>query len=313
MEAGCVPHRTEESTVADIQLLRTFLAVYRAGTITRAAGELHLTQPAVSMQVRALEGQVGRPLFRRLPRGVVPTAAGRQLAHAVAPHVDALEGAVGGGAGATGYVGETVHVGGPEEFLGARVFPELLPMFDEGLQVRMFFGVDTPVLERLADGELDIAVLTVDTRRRDIETQPLCFEYLDLVAAPRWLARLGEVPEGPEGAALLADVPLAAHDEDLPLIRIFWQSVFGVAPHGHATLVANSLRATLAFAARGVGATVLPAHTTAEAVEREELVRLVTPDAPVRSRLYLAWRAGSLRHPALARVHERITQAARDW
>jgi DNA-binding transcriptional LysR family regulator len=294
--------------MADLQLLRTFLTVYRAGTITRAAGELHLTQPAVSMQVRALEGQVGRPLFRRLPRGVVPTAAGRQLASAIAPHVDALEGAAGGPETA-GSVSDTVHVGGPEEFLAARVFPELVPMFADGLRVRMFFGVDTPVLERLAAGELDIAVLTVDTRRSDIETQPLCFEYLDLVAAPAWRSRIGEVPE----ADALADVPLAAHDEDLPLIRIFWQTVFGVAPHMHATLVANSLRASLAFATRGVGATVLPAHVTAGAVASGELVRLIEPASPTRSRLHLAWRAGSLRQPALARVHERITQAARGW
>lgn len=299
--------------MADIQLLRTFLAVYRAGTITRAAVELHLTQPAVSMQVRALEGQVGKPLFRRLPRGVVPTAAGRELAHAVAPHVDALEGALEDGTDTPASVGDTVHVGGPEEFLGARVFPELVPMFADGLRVRMFFGVDTPVLEQLTEGELDIAVLTVDTRRADIETQPLCFEYLDLVASPSWRDRLGELPEGPDGAKALAGVPLAAHDEDLPLIRIYWQTVFRTPPQAHATFVANSLRATLQFATRGIGATVLPAHTTAESVASGELVRLLTPSAPTRSRLYLAWRAGSLRRRSLARVHGRITSAARAW
>lgn len=300
--------------MADIQLLRTFLAVYRAGTITRAAVELHLTQPAVSMQVRALEGQVGKPLFRRLPRGVVPTAAGRELAHAVAPHVDALEGALEeSGDAPSSSVGETVHVGGPEEFLGARVFPELVPMIADGLRVRMFFGVDSPVLEQLAEGELDIAVLTVDTRRPDLETQPLCFEYLDLVASPAWLERLGVVPEGPDGARALAGVPLAAHDEDLPLIRIYWQTVFRTPPQAHAAFVANSLRATLQFATRGIGATVLPAHTTADAVASGDLVRLLTPRAPTRSRLYLAWRAGGLRRRSLARVHGRITSAARAW
>lgn len=299
--------------MADIHLLRTFLTVYRAGTITRAAAELHLTQPAVSMQLRALEGQLGKPLFRRVPRGVVPTAAGRELAHVVAPHVDALEGALEGSEATSGAVGETVHLGGPEEFLGVRVFPELVPMLHEGLRVRMFFGVDSPVLERLADGELDLAVLTVDTRRAGIETQPLCFEYLDLVGTPAWRDRLGDLPEGPEGARALAGVPVAAHDEDLPLIRIYWQTVFRSPPRLHAMLVANSLRASLQFARRGIGITVLPAHTTADAVEQGELVRLLVPASPTRSRLYLAWRAGSLRRRSLARVHERIAQAARQW
>ena len=299
--------------MADIHLLRTFLTVYRAGTFTRAAHELHLTQPAVSMQIRALETQIGKPLFRREPRGVVPTAAGRELAQAVAPHVDALEGALDGSGEAAPAVGDTVHIGGPEEFLGVRVFPELAPMMEDGLRVRMFFGVDAPVLDKLVDGELDIAVLTVDTRRQGIETQPLCFEYLDLVGTPAWRERLGVIPEGPAGADALADVPLAAHDEDLPLIRIYWQTVFRSSPQAHAMLVANSLRSSLQFAIRGVGVTVLPSHTTAEAVDRGELVRLLTPSAPTRSRLYLAWRAGSLRRSSLAWVHGRIAHAAREW
>ena len=300
--------------MADIHLLRTFLAVYRAGTFTRAAGELHLTQPAVSMQIRALEQQVGKPLFRRRPRGVAPTAAGRELAHAVAPHVDALEGALGGSTSSSPAVGDTVHVGGPEEFLGVRVFPELAPMMqDDALRVRLFFGTDTPVLDRLAAGELDLAVLTVDTRRQGIETQPLCFEYLDLVGTPEWRDRIGEITQDESGAAALAHVPVAAHDEELPLIRIFWLTVFHTPPNLQARLVANSLRATLQFARRGVGITVLPSHTTADAVERGELVRLLTPTSPVRSRLYLAWRAGSLRRESLARVHERIARAAREW
>ncbi len=300
--------------MADIHLLRTFLAVYRAGTFTRAAADLHLTQPAVSVQIRSLESQLGKPLFRREPRGVVATAAGRELAHAVAPHVDALEGALGGNTdGDDEAISDTVHLGGPEEFLGVRVFPELAPMMDDGLRVRMFFGVDTPVLDRLAAGELDLAVLTIDTIRRGIETQPLCFEYLELVASPEWRERIGTITEDANGAAQLEQVPVAAHDEELPLIRIYWQTVFGVPPHLHALLVANSLRATLQFAQRGVGMTVLPAHTTAWSIGRGELAPLITPSTPVRSQLYLAWRSGSLRRRSVARVHERITAAARNW
>lgn len=300
--------------MADIHLLRTFLAVYRAGTFTRAAQELHLTQPAVSVQIRSLEAQVGKPLFRRAARGVTPTGAGRELAQAVGPHVDALEGALdtGGGAGADG-VGESVHVGGPEEFLGVRVFPELVPMLADGLRVRLYFGVDVPVLERLVAGELDIAVLTRDTRRRGVETQPLCFEYLELVGTPEWRERLGVLSEGPAGAAALADVPVAAYDEDLPLVREYWQTVFERPAHLRAVLVANSLRASLQFALHGVGITVLPAHTSADARHRGELVPLLTPASPPRSRLFLAWRSGSLRRASLARVHGRIVRAAREW
>lgn len=299
--------------MADIHLLRTFLAVYRAGTFTRAAAELHLTQPAVSVQIRSLETQIGKPLFRRAPRGVVPTAAGRELAQAVASHIDALEGALDLSGAVTDAVGETIYIGGPEEFLGVRVLPELADYMADGTRVRMFFDVDAPVLDRLLGGELDLAVLTIDARRRGIETHSLCFEYLDLVGTQGWRQRLGDIPEGPEGARALQAIPIAAYDEDLPLVRIYWQTVFQASASLRAQFVANSLRAALHYATSGIGITVLPAHTTAEARERGELVRLIQPASPPRSRLYLAWRSGALRRPSLARVHERIVRAALGW
>ncbi len=49
----------------DLALLRTFVTVHRAGSFTRAAALLGLSQPAVTSQIRTLERQLGRPLFLR--------------------------------------------------------------------------------------------------------------------------------------------------------------------------------------------------------------------------------------------------------
>ena len=57
----------------------TFLAVCRTGSFTRAAEELHVTQPAVSQHIRQLEAHYGCALFSKTGRGVEPTAAGRLL------------------------------------------------------------------------------------------------------------------------------------------------------------------------------------------------------------------------------------------
>lgn len=59
--------------------LRVFEAAARLQSFTKAAAELGLTQAAVSWQIRALEQRLGQPLFRRLPRQVVLTAAGERL------------------------------------------------------------------------------------------------------------------------------------------------------------------------------------------------------------------------------------------
>ncbi len=62
-----------------LRQLRVFEAVVRHMSYTRAAEELHLTQPAVSMQVRQLEEEVGLPLFEKLGRSIALTEAGREL------------------------------------------------------------------------------------------------------------------------------------------------------------------------------------------------------------------------------------------
>ncbi|MEM9949750.1 MAG: LysR family transcriptional regulator [Cyanobacteria bacterium P01_D01_bin.36] len=54
--------------------LRTFMAAYRLGSLTKAAEHLGITQPAVSQQIRTLEAQIKKPLFVRHARGIVPSA-----------------------------------------------------------------------------------------------------------------------------------------------------------------------------------------------------------------------------------------------
>ena len=62
-----------------IQLLETLCAVADAGSLTRAAERLHLTQPAISRQMRALERDLGVVLLARTPQGVALTPAGRAV------------------------------------------------------------------------------------------------------------------------------------------------------------------------------------------------------------------------------------------
>lgn len=66
-----------------LNALRAFEAAARHLNLTRAAQELHVTQTAVSQHIRNLEERVGKPLFRRLPRGLALTDEGRQLVPAL--------------------------------------------------------------------------------------------------------------------------------------------------------------------------------------------------------------------------------------
>ncbi|OBY28292.1 LysR substrate-binding domain-containing protein [Leisingera sp. JC1] len=73
-----------------LQAVRVFEAAARLGSFSRAAEELAMTQAAVSYQIKLLEDRAGQPLFKRLPRGVEPTAAGKLLQRHAAEALDLL-------------------------------------------------------------------------------------------------------------------------------------------------------------------------------------------------------------------------------
>jgi len=74
----------------DLNLLRVFVVVAAAGSVTRAAQQMYLTQPAVSAAIRRLTNVVGEPLFARAGRGLALTARGQRLLRAAQPHLTAL-------------------------------------------------------------------------------------------------------------------------------------------------------------------------------------------------------------------------------
>lgn len=82
--------------------LAAFHAVAETGSVTAAAARLHVSQPALTREIRELEERLGVPLFDRLPRGMQPTEAGQLLAEYAAQIfrlADAAEAAVGEFAG----------------------------------------------------------------------------------------------------------------------------------------------------------------------------------------------------------------------
>lgn len=152
---------------SDLEMLRSFLSVYRAGSITRAAPSLSLTQPAVSGHVRDLERRVGRRLFTRTARGSSPTQAGHDLARRVAPHIDAL-GALLGSADNDPVAGGLVYLGGPAEFLSAKVLPALALLADRDVRLRVMLGLPASLVEALATGQLDLVIATRRVPRRGV-------------------------------------------------------------------------------------------------------------------------------------------------
>ncbi|MGO1001160.1 LysR family transcriptional regulator [Lysobacter sp. CA196] len=143
----------------DPTLLRTFVAVNDAGGFTRAAERLHLTQSAVSHQIRRLEEHVGRALLHRTTRRLTLTEDGEDfLRHAeqILQSLDALSRRF-----QPSPITGAVRFGVPENFIGDRL-PNLLCQFTRAFpNVRMDVSVSMSMdLRQMVDAdELDLAVV----------------------------------------------------------------------------------------------------------------------------------------------------------
>ena len=311
----------------DLALLRTFVTVHRAGSFTRAAALLGLSQPAVTSQIRTLERQLGRPLFLRQARGVTPTTIGDELAHKTAPHLDALVEITETGLDDESSL-RTLHLAGPPEFTAERALPALTELTGEdgqGFALRASFGNAEEVLEGLAAGHHDLAISTARPRGALLTATPLCDEEHVLVAAPSRAEQIASgnsrhkgrrAPESTllaKGALDLEKIPVVEVHESLPFVSRYWASVFDSRPAAPGTVIVPDLRAVLACVIAGAGLAVLPRYLCAAALAHGDVVALHHPAVPPLRTYVLVVRTGTLAMPHIARAHEWLLHAASDW
>lgn len=151
----------------ELRHLRYFVAVAEEGHVTRAAERIGIQQPPLSQQIKALEQEVGAALFRRRPRGVELTAAGRafleEVRAALARVEQALEAARRAARGEEGRLAVGVPPTGPfHPFVphAIRAFREAFP----GVSLTLDESLRAETMARLADGRIDAAFLRAPLR-----------------------------------------------------------------------------------------------------------------------------------------------------
>lgn len=281
--------------------LRTFIEAYRLGSFTKAAEALNITQPAASLHIQALESFVGKTLFKRQPRGVTPTEAADELARAVGPMLDGLEMRLAAYRMDEG-VGGAVHIAGPSDFIHSKLAAGLSPLMAQGFQIRMHPGNRERIYGLLQAGTADLAVTASMPDARSHGFAKLLTERFLLVLSPQMAKQLGRNPSPDR----LAEFPLIAFDEDLPLVRPVWTSLFQTAPVLQAALTIPDLRIIRDLVIQGHGWSALPDYQCEDALESGQLATITNRrDAPAND-LYLAWNKASMRNPNLAHVRDFI-------
>lgn len=170
---------------ATLRQLKVFESAARHLSVTRAAEELHLTPPAVSIQIRQLEGHANAVLFERIGRGIRLTHAGEaalsRAREILALVRDAEEAIAGLGSVERG----VLDVGAINA--GDYFFPWLVAAFREGhphMGLRLTVANRDELLELLADHRVDLAVMSYPPTQPDFDVQKFAPHPHVIVAAP---------------------------------------------------------------------------------------------------------------------------------
>src|SRR5215213_2266618 len=170
----------------DTRQLAAFCAVVEKKSFSHAAEQLGVTQPAVSLQVRALEDRVGQTLLDRSGRRVEPTEAGRRLYGSAKRMLALEEQLLEEVASDDGRIGGTLAIGastGP----GAHLVPLLLCEFQAqypDLHVGLSIWDTQTVIEKVADRQLELGVVGALRRHRSLEFEPLVRDEIVLAVPP---------------------------------------------------------------------------------------------------------------------------------
>jgi DNA-binding transcriptional LysR family regulator len=256
----------------DWEKLRLFEVVAEAGSFTEAARRLHMSQPALSRQIGALEEAIGAKLFHRHARGLAMTHEGEQLRVATHDMHDRLERtrqAIDASRDRpTGEIRLTTTVSFGSTWL-ARQLGDFLDLYPDIVVNLMLSDLDVDLAKR----EADVAIRFHPPWQSELVQRPLLPIRHYLCASPDYLARHGV----PRGVADLAGHRLIAYGDAAPdfLKGINWALELGQDGAARtAALTINNSHGVLQAVEAGAGIAALPSYL----IRFSGKVRVVLPE-----------------------------------
>jgi DNA-binding transcriptional LysR family regulator len=280
--------------MVSLEWYRSFVEVYRVGTVSGAALVLHLTQPAVSQHIAALESALGHSLFQRMPRRMLPTDEGKALYTQVADAIEKLESVTIQTMPAD--APQLMRIGTPQEFFVERILNRLPQA--KNLIYRIRFGLTADLIEQMLESQLDMVIATQKIPKSELEYLLISEESFWLVAPPETVVPISAEVLQVDLTSLeqwLRTQPLIAYSEELPIIRRFWRTVFGRRLDMLPSLVLPDLHAIRQAIAAGFGFSILPDYLCKEMVASHGLTLVLKPTNAVTNQLWLAFRKSERR------------------
>lgn len=246
--------------------------------------------------IATLEAQLGRPLFQRHARGVVPTAVADDLAASLGQSLDRAEAALATVKARSAKLSGVVHLAGPAEYLSARIAPVLPRLTEARLEVRIQTGNKKSLYELLLSDPVDLAVTASSPEDSRLDSHLIGTETLVAVTLPSMA----------DGGI---DAPFVSYDLDLPLSRT-WIAANGLSLDGRRPVVSvPDLRVLRSLVLSGAGWTVLPDYLCQADIEADRLAQIPAPIERPGNGLRLVWARGALRHPRIAYARDLLLDA----
>ena len=271
-----------------LRQLKVFESVARHLSFSRAAEELHLTQPAVSMQVKQLEEQAGLPLTEMVGKKVFLTEAGEEVARQARRVAQQLREAEEALDALKGVRGGRLSIG---VISTAKYFaPRLLAEFRRrhpGIELKLGVHNRETVVRQLADNEIDLAIMGQPPQEFTTVAETFADHPLVIVAAPDHpLASRERVAPGDlaEETFLIREPGSGTR---ATMERYFADA--GIAPRHVLEMLGNETIKQAVMA--GLGLAFISSHTVSLECEVGRLVRLPVIGTPVIRRWFVVHRA----------------------
>jgi DNA-binding transcriptional LysR family regulator len=288
----------------ELYQLKGFAAVAEHGHLTRAAERLHVSQPALSAQIKALEDELGVELFERVPTGMALTSAGRRLLAAAREVIAAAQALQSEARTLRGEVAGRVRLGTLSDPDFLRLPPFLAGAVERYplLEIELHHEVSGAAFEKVRDGALDASFYYGDLAHPAVASRALR-EFDFCVAAPAaWRHRI----DGASFAALAEEPwiltpPISTH-------RVLSDRLF--ADHGitPATLIEADNEAVIrSLVVAGLGVALMRDDQAQALVEAGEAC--VWEGARLATTLQFLWRAESGRDPVTLALLELVDDA----
>jgi DNA-binding transcriptional LysR family regulator len=172
----------------EIRQLKAFVAIAESGTFTAAALRVHVTQAAISMQIRQLETELGAKLFVRAPRHVILTEAGEHLLHRARQILREHDAAIEEIAELAGAERGRLRIGSASAMVLTDPLPKILKDIRKRhprAELSVISGTSESLVEQILAGELDLAFVSLPVEARGIQTERLSEDQLVAIASPR--------------------------------------------------------------------------------------------------------------------------------